>query len=522
MAKPVSGEGDLYYEQLLQDVEKIKGEKLQVYVENPDNLPLTFLEEMAIRPGFHGVANLIFSRLDLKNLVNCMMVAKSFKIFIEKQRFWLLAHLDFLETKPKLFSCRSSEALISDKVQLIIEAFPEWKYALKSIRSNATSDQLEAVLYVMKRYFNNVCGTPYCPIERGVGFMRLNNPGQLEEMLNSMKEKYGNDCGATQSPFEFAMKLQWNLPFFEFCLTNELIGSINGKALLYKAVVKENHGLAALILKYAKEFQIDKVPLETARKSLKLFQLLIEKGLELGLTIDIHKKNDWENGRTLMHKLVHEGQADTIDCLLAYRAELGLDLTITDIHNDPTLVRHRELFPEQYESDDDVLEFGPFFNPVEYARLYNNKKVVEVFAKYGLLSEVPQAKREAHERFYKACFNGDLKTVESMIENKKEIQLDLDVFYGEVGSPLHAACFTGQYEIVRLLLSKKDSNEIQLETKMRNLDSDFGHNPRELAQIHGYDDIADILEWYTADLVEEDGVLDMIHFYDFTGPIDSI
>ena len=67
---------ELYDEQLLQEKETISDSKLQIYIEDPSTLQLTFLEEVAIKPGFHGVATLIFSKLDFKTFLSFLKLQK--------------------------------------------------------------------------------------------------------------------------------------------------------------------------------------------------------------------------------------------------------------------------------------------------------------------------------------------------------------------------------------------------------------------------------------------------------------
>ena len=88
------------------------------------------------------------------------------------------------------------------------------------------------------------------------------------------------------------------------------------------------------------------------------------------------------------------------------------------------------------------------------------------------------------------------------------------MFYGEIGSGLHAACFTGQTEIVKYLL--RNHHNLNLIVSFRNRQ---GNTALELAQIHCYDDIMILFRPFPE---IDDGkyygeICDKIDKYDFTG-----
>ena len=110
-----------------------------------------------------------------------------------------------------------------------------------------------------------------------------------------------------------------------------------------------------------------------------------------------------------------------------------------------------------------------------------------------------------------------------MIKNLDKEEFDLNVCYGEAGTPLHAACFTGQNNVVKFLLDNHYiDGELQFDLDL-NFPNAQGLEAAEVARIHCYDEIVEMfvnLGLFVTNLT--DGDLDYAHViehYDFIGKI---
>ena len=87
-------------------------------------------------------------------------------------------------------------------------------------------------------------------------------------------------------------------------------------------------------------------------------------------------------------------------------------------------------------------------------RSYDIEKL-ELFKRFGF--ELPHYNHETLKTFYEACLLGNMHITKSMIENRFQNGLDVNIRYNDdIGTPMHAAVYNGHEDIVELLLKNAD------------------------------------------------------------------
>ena len=424
----------------------------------------SFMKELIENPGQCHIVRNISSFLDAKSLGQCRLVCQSWRDLIDNDRPWLVFQLEHIHTQERAFFDREDKDKPTVKAT-IKERFSEWYNFIQETSRKQNIPRLKEFVRQMWTYLGDdqVCD---------------DNP--LHYAISKSNCEYVKlliDCG-----IDLTMTAQNNgrTPMHYACLN----GSIEMVKLLIKQLAtfdaSSRNDLYQTIYHLAvcnPDPQVPKLILDTFRYE------------------DFRDNDEW----TMIHTAVLHGPKETIQFLLESRQKIGLNLEART--NKGSTILHLACWKRDIEIVDIVsnglqeissdIDFDTLDNsgesPLHDACLNKDSDVA-----IHLLKRFPQRLNvldgDGWHVLHFTCRNGHLTLLNYLIGNP-DLNIDFNVVTQHGNTPLHIACWKGQIEIVKVLL--ENSKEIGIDIAKKN---NYQQTAEDVAKHFGYQEILDLFE----------------------------
>ena len=379
----------------------------------------------------------------------------------------MIFQLEHIHNQEKIFIDPSVKD--KPKVKSTIKArFPEWNAFVEEVSRRQNFPILKEIVKDMWIYFKDesmdyyINPLQHAVIKSNIGFVQLLIKSGINLEMRNPSGGTSLHFACSHGNIEMVQLLIKHTPTFDATSKTN-----HGLTIFHLAVINSDPQVAKLIL--------DTLRFEDIRDELGLTMLhhavvrgpkeTIEFLMESSQKLEINIEERTNDGRTILHIACWKRDIEFVDLVHNALEEINSDIDFDTQTEDLVTPLHAACMNET----SDVA--------IHYLQRFPDK--INVSGPY-----------ETHVLHY-ACEYGHVELLKYIFGNP-DFDIDFNVKNQYGNTPLNIACFTGQFEAVKLLLEHSNEKEIDIYQK-----NNYQQTAEDLARLKGHKDILELLELWT-------------------------